>query len=545
MEDVMRKIAPVLLLVLLSGCRTDRLDVYRAPPSYLPTVELNDSLAYVSSTFEETTFVSWDDEAGEPVLATLPVGRKPVTALASRDRERLFVICHGAAEGEVRQSEVEEESLHVLDPGTGETSVYVIGSPFTALAESESGRYAILFFDRDVAGTNPNLFAVVDTTEPASETNPEIRSIRTLGSIPLSVIIAEGIAVTSGSGVQEKDLALILSRSYITLFDLENLSREEITVPLVIPEAGIDVIPIEEDVIISSDPAGLNSRIILRSDNSSDIFSITFVGLAPGGPLENDYRVSLNQLSVDVNPHDAPSDMEVFMDEGRQLVLVTTVTSDSFAIVDPETTMVTSISVEYDIENSLVFDRGRQAILYTMGQRMGYFVDLTDIEDDRERSLREFPFGGRLSSFVRVPQKDYVVMMLQEEPRKLFILDLVGQQMDLVNLYDSSLTTQFIMYPEGDHIMMSAAGKEEVWFIEDMSSFQIERVILDYPVQDVYLLDASSGNGKVVLDHDAREGFLTFLDMNEPKRSGAVSIRGFLLEGVLNLTRDDYTIEGR
>jgi len=175
---------------------------------------------------------------------------------------------------------------------------------------------------------------------------------------------------------------------------------------------------------------------------------------------------------------------------------------------------------------------------------MGYFVDLEDIETEKERSLREFPFGGRLSSFVSVPQKDYVVMMLQEEPRKLFILDLVGQQMDLVNLYDSSLSTQFLMYPEGNHIMLSSAGKEEVWFIEDMSSFQIERVILDYPVHDLYLLDASSGSGKVVLDHDATEGFLTFLDMNEPKRSGAVSIRGFLLHDVLNLTPDDYTIEG-
>ena len=534
----------ILLLVLPAGCRDDRLDVYKTPPLYLPTVDLNDSLAYVSETFEEAKFVTWDDGAAEPMVTTIPVGRKPVTAVSSRDRDRLFVICHGAAEGEVRQSEVEEESLHLIDPGAGESSVYVIGSPFTALAESESGRYAVLFFDRDVAGTNPNLFAVVDTTEPPSETNPEVRSIRTLGSIPLAVIVAEDIAVAGGAGVQEKDFALILSRSYITLFDLENLSREEITVPLVIPEAGIDVIPIEEDVIISSDPAGMNSRIILRSDNSSDIFSITFVGLDPGGPLENDYRVSLNQLSVDVNPHDAPSDMEMFLDEGRQLVLVTTVTSDSFAVVDPETTMVTTISVEYDIENSMVFDRGRSAVLYTMGQRMGYFVDLRDIEDDRERGLREFPFGGRLSSFVRVPQKDYVVMMLQEEPRKLFILDLVGQQMDLVNLYDSSLSTQFLMYPDGNHIMMSAHGKEEVWFIEDMSSFQIERIILDYPVYDVHMLDASSGSGKVVLDHDAGEGFLTFLDMNEPKRSTAVSIRGFLLQGVMNLTPDDYTIGG-
>ncbi|MBW2262329.1 MAG: hypothetical protein JRG91_10185, partial [Deltaproteobacteria bacterium] len=140
------------------------------------------------------------------------------------------------------------------------------------------------------------------------------------------VIIAEDIAVATGSSVVRKDFALILSRSYITLFDLENLSRSEITVPLVVPDAGIDVVPIEEDVIISSDPAGLNSRIILRSDNSSDIFSITFVGMESGGPLDNDYRVSLNQLSVDVNPHDAPTDMEIFQDEGRQLVLVTTVT---------------------------------------------------------------------------------------------------------------------------------------------------------------------------------------------------------------------------
>lgn len=537
------RVLVAVLLVALAGCNRGSLDVFDRDLQILPPVELDDSLAYVSATLEKVQFVWWDEHEGAPAIRSFKVGRSPYSALASNDGQRVFVICHGAEEGEVRQSDVEEESLHVVDPGAEEQVVYTLASPFNALSESASGRWAVLFFESMVPGTNPNLLAVVDMTQPPSETNPTIRSIRTLGSIPLGVIIAEDISVSIDGAVVEKDFALILSNSYITLFDLEHLDRSEITVPLVVPEEGIDVVPVEEDVIIFNDPEGTRSRIILRSNNSSDVFSITFLGVGGTDPGANDYRVSLNQLSVDVNPHDAPTDMAPFEDGGRQLVLVTTVTSDSLAVVDPETTMVTTVSVEHPVERSLVFDEGGMAILYTMGQRMGYFIELGDVEAERERSLREFSFGGDLTSFVPVPRKDFVVMMVAGEPSKLFILDLVGQQMDVVNLFGSA-STQFLMYPEGDHILISASGAREVWFIQDMDSYVIERIILDHLVRRVWLLSADTPHGKIVLDHDAPEGFLTFMDMDGPKRSNATSLRGFLLHGILGLERDDFTVWG-
>ncbi len=539
--------APFLVLPIVAlataGCDEGRDASYGQAQGLMPAVHLDSGLAYVSPDMRKVWVARWDEAAAGPVVSVHGIGRSAKKAVASADGGRLFVLCHGAAEGTVRQADVEPESLHVIDAAAGTDVVYTLGNPFTDLAESPSGRWVVLFFRTDMAGTNPNLMAVVDMDAPPSETNPGIISIRTLGSIPRGIVMAEGMKVAvesaGGGSIETEDLALVLSDSYITLFDLEHTDRSEITVPLVVPGSGGTVIPAAEDVIVASDPQGLNSRIIMRADNTSDIYSLTLVGVDTADPLGNEYRVSLNQLSVDVNPHDAPTDMDLFEDGGRQMVLVTTASADSFAVVDPETTMVTTISVDFRVASGLVFDEGRQALLYSQGEDMAYFLDLSGVVVDRERNLDEFALSGRVESLEPVPQKDYAVMLVDEHPGKLFVLDLVGRQMHLINLFSSTASTELLMFPDGDRILLDPGGLEEVWFVGDMESFQIERIILDAVVRDVALLPEAGPDGKIVVDHGHSEGYLTFLDMADPRRSTATSIRGFLLGGVLDAGRGE------
>lgn len=544
-----RKTTIILALALvLAGCDGGRPSFYSSDVQYLEPVHLDASIAYVSPSLGQVTLVGFGEDAQGPSVTRVPIGRDAQAAFASRDGSRLFVICHGAREGEVREADVQEESLHVIDAATGESTVYTLGNPFTALSESPSGRWVLVYFDTMIPGTNPNLISVIDMEAEPSETNPGSISIRTLGSIPLSIVVAEQMDVLQETGGADalltKNLALVLSTSYITLFDLEHLSRPEITVPLTVPESGTQITAIEEDVIISNDPSGLNSRIIMRSDASSDIFSVTLLGIASSGPLHNDYRVSFNQLSVDVNPHDAPTDMALFDDGSSRKVLVTTRSSDTFAVVDPETTMVTTVQVDLPVERSIIFDGGRQAFLYSTGLTAGFYVDLTGVETERERNLDLFPYGGRLTSFMPVPRKDFVVMTVQEEPYKIFILDLVGRQMAMLNLFSSITGTQILMYPDGNRILLDPGDQEEVWFVRDMSNYEIDRILLDETVRDVALLDASGPSGKIVIDHQYDEGYLTFLDMDDPRRSEATSIRGFLLGRILDVKPSDHPEQG-
>ena len=536
---------PLLLALPLvaAGCDEGRDGIFESVPSTMSPIALDGSLAFVSATFEKTYFLSFDNDSDEPAVETFRVGRSPYAAFASVDNEKLLVICHGAVEGDVNEEDAEEESLHVVDPAAGDTTVFFLGSPFTGISESESGKWAVAYFGSPVPGTNPNLMAILDLDGEPSDANPVIRDIRTLGGSVLSVVFLENIDVAVREGGEDtllrKNLALVLHDSYVTLMDLDNPGRSEISVRLTVPGLGGSVIPTRDDVIVAKDPNGISSRVLLRSDNASDIFAITFVGLAAGGPDDNDYRVSLNQLSVDVEPDAAPSDMEMFEDGGRKLVIAANRTTGDIAIVDPESTMVTTVTTDFPVKNILLFDEGRMALLYAIGGEMGYFVTLENIEEEKERNLEQYSFGGPLDYFMPVPERDFAAFTLSGYYQRLLFIDLVDREMAEVYLSGSSQNARFLMYPGGRQMLISPANLSEVWFIDDMESYHINRIIVDRAVTGVWLLP---GIGKVVLDHGFSEGYVTFLDMDDPKRSGAVSAWGFLFEDVLSVDPDDYPL---
>ena len=537
-------ILPVLVLLFLNaGCDEGRDGIFESRPATMSPIALDSSLAFVSATFEKTYFLSFDNDKDEPVVETFRVGRSPYAAFASGDNGKLFVICHGAVEGDVNEEDAEEASLHVVDPAAGETTVFSLGSPFTGISESESGSWAVAYFGSWVDGTNPNLMAILDMDEEPSDDNPVIRDIRALGSSVLSVVFLENIDVAVQEGEDDtlitKNLALILHDSYITLLDLDHPVRSEISVRLAVPGFGESVIPTRDDVIIANDPNGISSRVLLRSENASDIFAITFVGLAPDGPDDNDYRVSLNQLSVGVAPDAAPSDMEMFEDGGRQLIIAADRSTGDIAIVDPESTMITYVTTDYPVKNILLFDEGRMALLYAIGEEMGYFVTLGNIEEEKERNLEEYSFGGPLQNFMPVPGRDFAAFTLSGYTQRLSFIDLEDREMAEVNLSGSSHNARFLIYPGGQNMLISPANLSEVWFIDDMESYIINPIIVDRAVTNVWLLH---GIGKVVLDHGYAEGYVTFLDMDDPKRSGAVSVWGFLFENVLSIDPDDYPL---
>jgi hypothetical protein len=508
------------------SCDKGRSDIFETAPLWLSPVALASSVAIVSKTLEKAYLVSYDSAGDEPVVTTERVGRSPALAEASTGGSRLFVVCHGALEGEVRREDAQEESLHVIDTESGDHDVYILGNPFTGLAESAGGRWLIAYFRSEVPGNNPNLLALVDLEAEPSDGNPFIRAIRSLGSTPLGVVFLEDIDLLQPDGaIVKKNLALIPSESYVTLLDLDHPGRSEISIRLTVPGLGTEVIPTQEDVIVANDPAGLSSRVLLRSDNASDIFSITFIGIAPEEEGGNDYRVTLNQLSVDVNPNAAPTDMDLFLDNGRQLVLATNRIAGSIAVLDPETTMVTPILTDFPTDRIHLFDQGRSALLYAMGEEMAYFATLENIVEEKEMNLEEFSFGGPLSAFIPVPGRDFAAFMLSGEAQRIFFIDFLTREMHQVYLSGSAGSAQFLIYPDGSRM------------ISDMTSYEVDPIIVDELVGRMWLLESS---GKIILDHKYAEGYYTFIDADSPQRSTARSLWGFLFEDAASIDPDDY-----
>ena len=163
------------------SCDEGRSHIFEVPPLWLSPVALDSSVAIVSTNFEKAFLISYDLDKDEPVVTTERVGHDPTLAEASLGGSKLFVICHGAREGEVRREDAEEESLHVIDVESGDHDLYVLGNPFTGLAESAGGRWLIVYFRSEVPGNNPNLMALVDLEAEPSDANPFIRGVRSDG----------------------------------------------------------------------------------------------------------------------------------------------------------------------------------------------------------------------------------------------------------------------------------------------------------------------------------------------------------------------------
>jgi hypothetical protein len=538
--------AAAAAMLAAAGCDKGREDIFARTPTTLAPVTLNDSLAIVSSTFERVYLVSYDEADHSPVVSSVRVGRDPTKAVASADGTKLFVLCRGAVEGEVSRHDARPPSLQVIDAEALAVSSYTLPAPFTGMAESPGGRWLVAYFSAPVAGSNPNLLAIVDLEQDPSQDNPVVLAIRSLGSSPLAITFLEGIDVAvPDAGVVKKNLALVLSESYVTLVDLDQPARTEISVRLAVPGLDQSVIPSAEDVLVIDDPEGLSSRVLLRSDNASDIFSMTFIGAAPQIPDGNDYSISLNQLSVDINPTAAPADMVLFEEEGKTLVLATNRISGSIAVLDPETTMVTKILTDFPTDKIHILEEGRSALLYTPtvgmtpGEEMAYFVTFEGILEMKEMNLEEFSFGGLLGTLIPVPGRDFAAFTLSGQSQNLFFLDLRTREMHQVFLSGSAESAQFLMVPDGSAMVINPRNLREVWFIDDMTSYTVTRVILDETVDSMALLEAS---GTIVLDHGYPEGYVTFLDADDPGRSGAVSLWGFIFDGVLSIDPDEYPL---
>jgi hypothetical protein len=526
-----------------TGCDRGRENIFSRAPVTLSPVTLNDAMAIVSRTFERVYVVSYDEADRSPVVDSVRVGRDPTEAQASADGTKLFVLCRGAVEGEVSRRDARPPSLQVIDAGSLAVSSYTLPAPFTGMAESPGGRWLVAYFADPVAGANPNLLAIVDLEQDPSQDNPVVLAIRSLGSSPLAIAFLEGIDVAvPDAGVVKKNLALVLSESYVTLVDLDRPERTEISVRLAVPGLDQSVIPSAEDVLVIDDTGGLGSRVLLRSDNASDIFSMTFIGIAPEAPDGNDYSLSLNQLSVDINPSAAPADMVLFEEEGKTLVLATNRISGSIAVLDPETTMVTKILTDFPTDRIHVLEEGRSALLYARGEEMAYFVTFDGILEMKEMNLEEFSFGGLLGTLIPVPGRDFAAFTLSGQSQNLFFLDLRTREMHQVFLSGSADSAQFLVVPDGSAMMINPRNLREVWFIDDLTSYTVTRVILDETVDSMALLEAS---GTIVLDHGRSrypEGYLTFLDADDPGRSGAVSLWGFIFDGVLSIDPDEYPL---
>jgi len=203
--------------------------------------------------------------------SVLPVGKEIVTATASPQKDRLFVLSHG--EQPRRKADDELPRLTVIDtlPTPEVARTYDLSDPFSGLSLDPQGQWAIVHAGEGVL-ENPNELILIDLEDPDAE--PKIKSIRSFGGRPSRFTFTSPLSI----GDEEPRRVLIVQTEQdLTLIDLMRLDDPEITVLTPETESG----RFSQPALVAYHDADEDSDPVLAVSfaNSS---SVLLIGLVAG-----------------------------------------------------------------------------------------------------------------------------------------------------------------------------------------------------------------------------------------------------------------------
>ena len=514
-----------LALLSVTAC-TDRAEEFKLPMNVLPPVALDSALVFVDSSIQTTYVLDVTQPESSP--RKIAIGRGASTVARRNEHDEALVLCRGERGGV--GIDPEPSSLTVVSGAAGALPrTYVLGSPFNAIAQTPDGARAIVHFrtGEGLAGLlfNLNEIAIVDLDAPPSATNPVRRTVRSFGGVPSAVFFSPEMTLPEGP----RTLAVILSDAYVTLIDVDNAERPEITVPLSLPEDPRAVFPVQ--VLFDVD----DPTIYVRGAASDDIFALRLQEVPAAERAGNDFRPSLTQLAVGSRPND----MALFdAGEGRRLI-VPSRASRNVSIVDARSSSVTTIALDVPADRVLVFDAAApgdptispRALLFAAdgATTATSFVDLVQIEDRRGRNVETRAIGRPVLG--ALPLLDRGLIMLQHSSSTgapgLSLLDLTARtsapiyaDVPLENArFGAGETRLYVAPPDGVRL----------GFL-DLGTFVPGELRLDAPIVAVLPL---AGVPIVAVVHPGFGGNITLVDARDPRRETARSIQGFLLSDLL------------
>lgn len=548
-----------LVLAGLPACADSSTEFWQPKNVLLPMVALDDRIAYV----EQTTATAYLIDPGSATLSPtlVAVGKNPLTAAKHSGSNRLLVVS-GGDRGSATTEPVDAQ-VAIVDPVSTEPPGSVtLGSRFDGLAQSSDGQYVVLYHTtsaqdaNDGALFNPNDLVILEF--PASglpKATP--KSIRSMGGVPTSPN-GSPIHFSPITNFQAgpRRLAVVLSQNYVTIFDLNNLSRAEISVPLC-PSSGTCNYSVSQVVF---DPDNLN--IYIRAEGAKDIFQVTFTDLGPTGVTTggNDFRASLSMLAVggtatDMSLYGMGKDarLAALVPAIKSLVLIDPSTSRSVSVMlgTPASTIVPFVAPGADPNDAS--PRNQALLVDTQsGVASVVFADLESVETSGGLSLTTSSIRGGVERVL--PMADQGMALL------LYRQSYGGAALSVVNLVNRSFFDFNSASGLGNawNIELRSTGPSRLWSVDSpeegaaansgihymdlsVSNSQTHPTVwLDQGISSITALAKPSSDlhRYLVLENADPNAYgnLTVLDADNPERATARSARGFLFTNYLGRT---------
>ena len=492
----------------------------------LGPIPLKSNIAYVDSALDRVTLLDLSEDTTR--ITTKNIGRNAIHAVPSPDRHRLFVITRG--EEAIHHGEIDQRpqfwSLDTENTGASPVA-YAIGSPFDRVAVAPDNSIAIAYFSAagpDSAGffRNPNEMAIIDLTQPPSDTNPTLKTIRSFGSVPEGVTLSPPMVVP-GTG-EPRTFGFILSSNNLTVLDVTHPERREISIRLDL--GGPAVIP--KEVVFAPKTASA----YVRSDNARDVLQVILEQAVQETPEANDYRPVLAELGAG----GGPTDIAVYDDaSGKRFILAATPNTKEVVIIDADTAQFRSIPIADPIDRIILFPTGgdvppHKALFASIGAKMKrvYVLDLENITDPLQQvGLRPIPLDKSISDVVPVPGRDLAMLVHDDNRTVLGLLDMDTEStspmlgLGKLDSYDFS--------PDGSHLIGATPSISRVGFVALDNLHPTDFRLDDPPVRVL-----STQNGKIFVDHGDPLGHATIIPSTSAARGEATVLSGFLTINLLD-----------
>lgn len=530
----LRWTAALLAALGMFGCGEREAD-FTTNHQYLAPVALDRDVALIDQTAANVLLV---DAAPATASASARVSSLPTTSpilaelrRGSRDRSELLVLCQGNsdnAEGGARPAEL------AVIADSGLVRSYRLAAQFNALAQSDDGRYALLYFDASKQNTlsdsllfNPLQIAIVDLETTAE---PLDRTLDGAGSVPTGVVFSPAMTLAGES----RRLAVVLMNSTVNVIDLTAPERPITTVTVSTDRAR----NIELEQVLFDE---VDNKIYLRG-SGLDIYVLQ---LTPD-PSESDFETSLNQLGASGAPKDmvlyaaGPEAAEADAVERRRVLAVGGMEA---LVIDADSNRVTSIGLGHAASKIHLFQwrpdleseatRG-SALLYQLNTNVISFLDLEDVEDRRTRNLERLTLRTQYTQVIDL--RDNLLLFIHGSSG-LSLIDLAARTVSEIS---SRANLQGAVYdPALGRLWVKPQGDERLGFVDigvqgDSQSrtrtFVPNEVRLDAPIDQLLPMTRLSPE-RLVVTHASAVGWLTILDARDPANlERAVSLRGYTLQ---------------
>jgi hypothetical protein len=547
---------PLLVLSLLlaphAGCDSSNPSFWQPKNDLLPMVALDDRVAYVEKNSHTAYLLDPADAAFKPRFVT--VGTAPIAAVKHNGSNQMLVLSNGDSGSASVQAIPPQFQIVDANPNLGPT-VYPLSGRFDGLAQSAEGRFVVLYHTsstQDASDTglfNPNEMTIIDFTPPAAPAVPKMstKSIRSLGGVPTRIEFSPPSVAQAGV----PSLAVVVSQNYVTILDVENTERTEISIPLCAQSTGCVYSPDQilfgsVDLLDPKSPFGPSNPEILdiyvRAGAAQDIFQIALsIGTDATGAINLD--ASMSMLSVGANPagmvlYGSGANTRLAVPTSRSLVIIDPNTSQtlSFATSIPTNVIVPFTALAPD--NSL---KNKAMLVDTLyGSATVLIADLEQVETNSGTAIVDSPLRAPVSDVVPLVDQGLAVLVLgQRTSVSAFTVVEFGTTPRFVEMtVSTTFDNPYFETRNPSRLWGSVSGTKLSYFnLVARSGENNSPIWLDQTITGIQAL-AQPSSDKVrhlVVSHDDPDGIgnLTFLDADKPDRATARTAYGFLLSNYL------------